>query len=507
MSHIVLNNISFYYKHPQVLLSNISGKISGKIGLVGDNGCGKSTLLKLIAQQLIPTSGSIEANGKLGYLPQKLELLDNLSLGEYLDLDNQTEDAPVFYKNLEYFLSILQLSRIDFSRLIGSLSGGERTRFALLKICLNEPDILVLDEPTNHLDCEGQKIFFDFFKKWEKTVIVSSHNRELLQQVEAIFEVSQCHLKIYGGNFTFYESKKAEEVLAAEKEFLSAKATLKKTERKMRQVSDKKDKSDRRGHDLRAEGGIPKMTRNAMKNRSENTQSRIAKNTQKALSSVQERKSMAFSNLEVKRTLALNLNEPSFSSNKCLLRIENISFSYDEKTPIFENLSLSVFGSDRIAIAGKNGTGKSTLLDLIAGKLEPQAGTIQKFSETAYIDQKLSFLDEAKTILENVLILNPELAETEIRNKLALFLFFGTDIFKKAKELSGGEKLRLALSCCFLKQTSPLLLLDEPTNNLDLRSIQVLESALKNYTGALLIVSHDDVFLQNTHVDRKISLV
>lgn len=493
----------------ETLFKNISFSIDekDKIGVIGVNGAGKTTLIKMILEEedndVDPSTnqrGTISKKGNLriGYLSQNINLnyennvfdelmlvfgkvledykkIQELSLKINLEPENfdkimeelalvttryeQEEGYSIEYK-VKQILNGLSISEDLWKQKIGDLSGGQKSRVALGKILLEEPELLILDEPTNHLDLIAIEWLEKFLKDYNKAVMVVSHDRYFLDNVVGrIFEIEGHTLKTYKGNFTEYTIQKEIYLSGAMKAFEKEQDKIKQMEEYIRRYKVGIKSKQARG-------------RESLLNRMEKMENPVV-------------------NVR-KMKLKFDIERPSVDR---VLKIEKLSKSYEGKK-IFQNLNLEIFRGERVGIIGKNGVGKSTLLKIINGTEKADSGvvTIGEKVTIGYYDQNHKGLDEKASIL-NEFMFNYPMSEEEVRRLAGGFLFPEEDVFKTIGSLSGGEKARVTLMKLILKKAN-FLVLDEPTNHLDIYSREVLEEALEGYQGTILIVSHDRYFLE-----------
>jgi len=403
---------------------------------------------------------------------------------------------------------------IALSREFGTLSGGEAVKVRLAGLLLSKPEILLLDEPTNDLDAAGREILAAFLRSWKKCAVVVSHDRELLSLAGRILELSNRGLAAYGGNYGFYVSARQGEDGALDRRIASAREKVKREKMEMRENLERQAHRMAKGRKEAAKGGIPKILAGGRKRRAEKTQGK-AKTVHEGILAA------AAGELNAVRALARERNEikvdmplTEVPNGKLLVDARELNFTYPGRAvPVFgAALSFNLAGPERVALTGPNGSGKSTLLKLIlaaggaAGPRGVLAGALSvKTARIAYLDQKLGLLKQDLTLLENLTLFAPGMSDPDRRLRLARFLFREREALRKTATFSGGEKLRAALACVLSAAEPPqLLMLDEPTNNLDIDSIERLESALANYKGALLVVSHDERFIGNIAVNRRI---
>jgi ATPase subunit of ABC transporter with duplicated ATPase domains len=499
-----------------------------KIGLVGPNGSGKSTLARLLAGHLKPTSGSVRLDARVAYLPQdfapnpgdtlarllgvedKLTALRRLADGTggaddlaALDGDWSAEADAARARDR------VGLTHLPFDRVLGSLSGGETTRAILASLLFRDPDLLILDEPTNHLDREARQALYKVLRDWRGGLLVVSHDRALLGLVDKIVALTPHGLRVHGGGFDQYLADVEAEAVAARRELTEAEKQLRKNRREAQAVRERQERRASRGKKMRDRTGMPAMLLNAMREKSEHTSARLRETGQVKVAAAQDALAAARERVAERPELNIALAPVEFPRGKNVFAFEDVWFRYPgADKDVVRGFTLRVFGPERVALVGPNGCGKSTLLRLLAGELEPTRGRVEVgAARMHFLDQRTELLRTERSVLENFRAHDPRLTETACRLMLARFLFREEMVHRPAGNLSGGERLRAALACV-LTATSPpqLLILDEPNNHLDLDSLANLEQALRGYTGALLVVSHDDTFLDNIRITRRVGL-
>ncbi len=474
-----------------------------KIGLIGNNGSGKTTLMAMLAGELTPDGGSISTTKDLevGYLAQHVAVTEGASIYEecmasfqaVIELEErlramEMEMAHLEGEALEEHIARYQVlvdryeksggysresavtgalrglgfSEEEMAMPAENLSGGQKSRLALAKLLLHEPDLLLLDEPTNHLDMDSIAWLEKFLKAFKGAVVVISHDRYFLDAiVDRILYLRDGVVKSYQGDYTNFVRRKQEE------------------EEQMRHAYVMQQKEIKRQEEM--------IKRFASWNREKSV--RAARSKQKQLDKMER-----LEDVKGEKNLLLSF-APATESGRDVLHAEHLSKSFPTKQ-LFDDVTFPIYKGERVGLIGPNGIGKSTLFKIIMNEIAPTSGEVQlgKGVTIAYFDQEMKTLDENKTVAEELWDRYPKLDRFQIHAYLARFLFTGDDLDKRIGDLSGGEKGRLSLLIIMLSGAN-FLLLDEPTNHLDIESKESLEAALKDYTGTILTISHDRYFL------------
>ena len=478
-----------------------------KAALIGNNGAGKTTLLRIIMQEVSADSGQvvIAKDKKIGYLAQYQDIHGHHTIYEelmttkqyILDMEDkirsleqemkyvagdkleslmnsytrlthqfELENGYAYKSEIVGVLKGLGFEEDDYNKQIENLSGGQKTRVALGKLLISKPDILLLDEPTNHLDMESIAWLETYLLNYPGAVFIVSHDRYFLDKVVTkIVEIEAAQMRMYEGNYSAYALKKAQLRDAQYKAYLNQQREIKHQEAVITKLrSFNREKSIKRA------------------------ESRV-----KMLDKIQRIEKP----MEIDNQMRISL-EPRFVSGNDVLTVEGLSKAFPGQT-LFTDINFEIKRGERVALIGNNGTGKTTILKILNGIVEADAGRFALGAKVqiGYYDQEHHVLHMEKTIFQEISDTYPTLTETEIRNMLAAFLFTGDDVFKLISSLSGGERGRVSLAKLMLSEAN-FLILDEPTNHLDIASKEILEEALNSYTGTVLYVSHDRYFINQT---------
>lgn len=478
-----------------------------KAALIGNNGAGKTTLLRIIMEEISADSGQvvIAKDKKIGYLAQYQDIHGHHTIYEelmttkqyILDMEDkirsleqemkyvagdkleslmnsytrlthqfELENGYAYKSEIVGVLKGLGFEEEDYGKQIENLSGGQKTRVALGKLLISKPDILLLDEPTNHLDMESIAWLETYLLNYPGAVFIVSHDRYFLDKVVTkIVEIEAAQMRMYEGNYSAYALKKAQLRDAQYKAYLNQQREIKHQEAVITKLrSFNREKSIKRA------------------------ESRV-----KMLDKIQRIEKP----IEIDNQMRISL-EPRFISGNDVLTVEGLSKAFPGQT-LFTDINFEIKRGERVALIGNNGTGKTTILKILNGIVDADAGRFALGSKVqiGYYDQEHHVLHMEKTIFQEISDTYPTLTETEIRNILAAFLFTGDDVFKLISSLSGGERGRVSLAKLMLSEAN-FLILDEPTNHLDIASKEILEEALNSYTGTVLYVSHDRYFINQT---------
>ncbi|SDJ97083.1 ABC-F family ATP-binding cassette domain-containing protein [Nonomuraea jiangxiensis] len=526
---IICSNLSFSWPDDTPVFEDLSCTVgAGRTGLIAPNGAGKSTLLKLVAGRLRPTGGTVSVQGVLGYLPQSLPFDGDLSVAEVLGI------APVIRAldaieagdtNEEHFTTIgndwdieertrAQLDRLDlaelaFTRRLSTLSGGQVVTLGLAAQLLRQPDVLLLDEPTNNLDLAARRRLTAVLDDWAGCLLLVSHDRTLLDRMDRIAELDHGEVRYYGGNFTAYQEAVRAEQEAAERTVRHAEQEVKREKRELQQARERAARRASTAARNLSNAGLPKIVAGGLQRRAQESAGKAQETHAARVGQAQAKLREAGRALRDEQQIVLDLPGTHVPAGRTLFTGEGLLARYGERD-LFAGpgVDLVIRGPERIALTGSNGAGKSTLLRLIEGTLAPAAGRARRAEgRVAYLSQRLDLLDLDRSVAGNLAAFAPGMLPADRMNLLARFLFRGSAAHLPVGVLSGGERLRATLACVLCAEPAPqLLLLDEPTNNLDLAGVAWLEGALAAYEGAFVVVSHDERFLAEINVNRRLTL-
>ena len=486
--------------------------------LVGRNGSGKTRLLRLLAGLDSPTSGHIERHGSHVYVAQQHDISAQTTLAELLGYDDifaarrridSGDYQPDDLERLDGYWDLAErltaafltanLPPFDPENLASSLSGGERVRALLCGAFTANADYLLLDEPTNHLDRQGREWFYAQLARCSCGVMVATHDRELLAQVPRIRELSGTGLRVYGGNYDDYQRQRDAEQQAARAALDHAATERKRTRARMHKEHDASQR--RSAQTLRTVDSmnIASFERIKYKMAAKERPGTWRKQHHEQTDALNTAVKQARERVEEENPVMFTLPGSRIAEGKQAIVLQELVLPYVNMTPVNWRMD----GPMRVALRGPNGCGKSTLLKIILGELEPVSGTCRVSVQSAYLDQHLSQLDLTQSVMTHLNLHDTPLEEGVLRSRLAQLQLGADKVSLPLRGLSGGERLKAALACVLWREeATQLLLLDEPTNHLDLASVQAIEAALAGFPGALLVVSHDQAFLnglQLTH--------
>ena len=534
---IVCTGLSFAWPDGTPLFGGLDLALGpGRTGLIGDNGTGKSTLLRIIAGELRPRSGAARVEGDLGYLPQNLTQRVRATLSDLLGITaarralqaieggsadpadfEQIGDDWAVEERAAAELARLGLGYLELDAPVSALSGGETVLARLAALLLRRPGVLLLDEPTNNLDAGARRRLRAAAGEWPGVLLVVSHDRELLDRMDGIAELSGGAVRLFGGSFSAYTETIAAEREAARREVRSAAAEVRRQQRELTDTQTVLARRQQYGQKMYATKREPRAVMKQRKRAAQVSAAKLRGTQRERLDEARDRLAGARDAAQPPPEIRLELPRTTVPAGRTVLTVTGLAAagwrpragdrgalagreSAEHGPPPGAQLAeLIIRGPERVALTGPNGAGKTTLLRAIAGQARLPGVTVRvNAAETGYLPQRLDVLDDALSLIDNVRAVAPGAPVQEIRASLARFLFRGERASQRAGTLSGGERFRATLAALLLAEPPPrLLLLDEPTNNLDLASVRQFTGALAGYRGALIVAAHDLPFLRS----------
>ncbi|MDJ1500246.1 ABC-F family ATP-binding cassette domain-containing protein [Xanthocytophaga agilis] len=527
---IILRSISYIHPDREVLFRNLTLSLATgeKAAFIGPNGTGKSTLLQIMAGRLQASEGDITLSEKPYYVPQHMGQYDAFSLAEMLGVDQkikalrailQGDASPEHFTALDddweieervkAALELWQLQHLDLGQTLQSLSGGEKTKVFLAGISIHSPKIILMDEPSNHLDTHSRDLLYAFISGSKATIVVVSHDRTLLNLLPVTLELSHNGIEVYGGNYDFYKEQKETKLQALQEQVDDKEKTLKQAQQKAREVAEQRHKKEARGKAHGQKLALPRIIANSRKGQAEQSTAKLKEAHNEKISGISEDLKELKTQIQASKVLQVDLRKSDLHQGKNLIAAKAINFAYTQQKLWSSPLSFQIRSGDRIRISGNNGAGKTTLLHLITGKLSPSEGEVYRADfHYIYMDQEYSAIKPQYSIVEQIEKFNTRhLQEHEL--KMLLYQHqFGRDMWdRKCADLSGGEKMKLLLCCLAASDNTPdMVILDEPTNNLDIHSQEVLTHAIQAFTGTVLVISHDQYFIQQIQAETTLEL-
>lgn len=515
--HFSQLNIEF---NQTALFPPLSGTLScKKNALIGHNGRGKSILMQLLAQVLPPTQGSVHWNMPFIHINQLTRLtgetlIDALGITGLYHAFSRIESGNGSQRDFEqvddkWHLPSQWQRLLDSARLpismdtpIAHLSGGERTRLALCRAFLQQDSFLLLDEPDNHLDATSRQWLSQKLTEHRAGSLVISHNRALLNEMDTIFELTEKGLQEYGGNYGLYDTQKNFEIAAIDAQAERLEKRINQEKKQQQATLQKAAQRKKQGEKIRYGGSQSLLLLDMQKNRAEKRQSNVADRHQRVMDNLQGQQQENQEKIHHTKQQKMIIDYQS-EGKKVTVFASDLCLPYGHLSP----LSFTIYSGEHWHIQGDNGCGKSTLLKVLAGHLHAQSGESRLSGHFCYLDQHLNLLDKTLPVGEALHQYQPSFTVEQWRTQLGMLRIRGDKSLLPLQQLSGGEQLKATLLALTHSPNPPaILLLDEPDNHLDLESKQLLENLLSNYQGTLLLVSHDDVFIERCNITHTLNL-
>lgn len=535
MPAITISNLSYQLDNGTIIFKNLSVSLTEpRTALIGQNGSGKSILANLLTKEISPTQGDVMVNGEIAIYRQTPSnlLCENTTIAEFLHVDkilnalDQIEQGHCEVKwfelvgerwqlRLELENQLIQLGLPNDPNMpCGLLSGGQLARLQLWQLFQSNADLLILDEPSNHLDSQAKQWLIEEMNQFPNSILLISHDRILLREMKHIWELRQLggqqnrELKHYSGNYDDYMVQKNVESQALENQINHIHKEQKLLKRQTQINKEKADQRAVKGKQIRKQGGMPKIVLNSMRSNATTSASTRSKNEANKNQLLKKEAQSLQIRQEALRTQKIILPSGE-AAKKSPVNLQQVVLPFGNQTPI--NLKLSA--NDKLHIQGNNGCGKSTLLKVLLGELKAKSGEIRTHEsahsnqlKNIYLDQHFSLLKPDLSMLDNMQHFCQGLIESDARTLLAGIGFRRDDVHRNVAQLSGGEKMKLAMLMVSHQPHPFLLLLDEPDNHLDLASKSLLANALSDYQGAFILISHDEEFVLESGINRILSL-
>ena len=527
---VIIQNATYIHPNKDILFQGLNLVVhkQEKIALIGNNGVGKSSLLKAIASELKLTAGSIFCESSPYYIPQILDRYNAMSIAQALAIDGKLKALQAILngemdennfeilnddwgleERVQQALNRWNLAGISLDQSLESLSGGQKTKVFLAGIDIHEPELILMDEPSNHLDQESREQLYQYIENSNKTLFIVSHDRALLRLIPEMAEMSKTGISRYGGNYEFFAEQKEIALNALDQDVKSKEKELRKAKEREREALERQNKLNARGKKKQEKAGIPKILMGGLKNKAEGSSAKLKGVHQEKISGIQQNLSSLRANLPDIDQMKFGFEESGLPIGKNLVELKNANLKINGKDLWKQDLNFQLKYGDRVAFKGNNGSGKTSLIRLILAEQPSHEGELKKADFSyVYVDQDYSMVRSPNSVYEMAQSFNQSgLLEHEVKIRLNRFLFPKESWEKSCLVLSGGERMRLLLCCLNISSKAPdVIILDEPTNNIDIQNIEILTAAIGSYQGTLIVVSHDQYFLEEVGIQKNITL-
>ena len=521
MTVLSIHNLSYQFDDGVTLFSNINAALAHPFtGLIGDNGAGKSTLVSILRGDIALQTGSVDITSSVIFVDQHEAVIDTQqSIAAFLGLDNvlgalasirNGDCRPILFdmvgeqwqleEELQSRLAEIGLPQ-DFNLPLSALSGGQRAKLRLYHAFNSEAELLVLDEPSNHLDTSSKLWLLDLIRNYDGQLLLISHDRLLLNEANAIWSIENKTLRVFGGNYDAFSLLHQQEADALTRQINNIEKQQNQLNKQHIQNQIKAQKRAQQGEKLRKSNSQPKCFLDAKKE----SAGQSAANRAKHHDSRKIGLAAQHQTLRAKQTQGHSVKLYTAAANdtkRTVFCVEAGELAYGPSS----SLNMQVKAHEKVQLVGANGTGKSVLLKTLQGQIKPKSGVFRVNSQMFMLDQYYSLLRSDLTVLQNLEYHCSHLQQSEARTLLAGIGFKGVAVSRLARDLSGGERMKLAVTAVCHQQTQPFLLLDEPDNHLDINSKNALAAALSSYQGGFLLVSHDEDFVNSVGITRMLYL-
>jgi ATPase subunit of ABC transporter with duplicated ATPase domains len=509
---VSLNQLCFHFANGETIFESLNLSFDRiPTAIVGRNGVGKSVLGRLIAGQLNPTAGSLICQGHVAYVPQTFPIIEgqtvahatgcapalqalarlNLGHGSSEDFDTLA-DRWDLSERLRLLLDEAGLADIGPEDLTQHLSGGQQARIALIGALLGQAQLLMLDEPTNHLDADGRRWLLHKLDQWRGGLIVISHDRQLLNRMQRIVELTPLEAKVFGGHYQAFQAQRGIDRAAAHRVFNQARTERNRERHRLQREHDTIQRHVAGTLKKADSANVSGFEKAKMKGAARDAMGPVRQAHQTRKSGLDAQLREASAKVLPEDCVVVSLPGTAVPATRQVLTLVDAQLPWSAS-----RLTLSMAGPVRIAVSGPNGCGKSTLLRMLAGEFPPHTGQCITHVPSAFLDQQLDLLDDQRSVVEQLGLLDTPLTEGTLRSHLAHLQLDVSRVTRPSGLLSGGERLKAAIAIALWRKIpAQLLLLDEPTNHLDLESIEAFEYALRDFPGAIIAVSHDQAFLR-----------
>lgn len=527
---LIVQDLSYRHPDREQLFGPLSFSVQDgeKIALIGTNGSGKSTLLQILCGWMKASSGLITASETPYYIPQHFGQYDRLTVAGALGIRRKLEAleailrgdlSEIHYTELNEDWTLETRSRealaywgladLPLTAPMERLSGGEKTRVFLAGLRIHRPGLVLADEPSNHLDRKAREQLYHWIDSFGGSLLTVSHDRTLLNRLNVLYELGPDGITAYGGNYEFYKQQKENMLHALQQSVDEKERRLRQARTLAREAAERQQRRNARGPKQAREAGIPRIMMNTLRNRAEKSTSKLSDVHDTKIGSIRDELQALKQKMPSLEGIKPYLGASDMPKEKIIFEARSLNHTYGT-TPLWPSpLNFRIRSGERIVIRGDNGSGKSTLVKLLLGEMEPTEGSVErKIGHTLYLDQEYSLVDNNLSLYEQMERFNRNhLPEHFLKTVLHRFLFPADSWAKPCGQLSGGEKMRFTFCCLQISDQAPdLFVLDEPTNNLDIPSLEIITATVSAYRGTLLVISHDDYFLQEAGIEREIVL-